>query len=325
MPTPTPAPETINLTGQKTWIDNDNADRIRPDTIAINLFADGAPIARIQVRASHNWTWTVHNLKKYNDRGQEIRYTITEDTVAGYTAVIDGLNVTNIRTPDNSSLRIIKVWDDMNDLDGSRPASVNVTLTANGKPLETFVLSEENSWTASVNDLPASENGVPIIYAWQEETIAGYSSEMNTTGTLTVLTNRHTPELTEASVRKEWADDDNKLGMRPASLTVTLSNGTSVILNPANNWSATVTGLPKARQGVPIVYTWSEQVPAGYTQESVQEANGVTVITNRIWERPAPPDDTPYRYPGKPTEEIDDYETPLGVEVTINHVGHCFD
>ena len=29
--------------------------------------------------------------------------------------------------------------------------------------------------------------------------------------------------------------------------------------------------------------------------------------------------------PGKPTQVLEDYETPLGVEVIINHVGDCFD
>ena len=28
---------------------------------------------------------------------------------------------------------------------------------------------------------------------------------------------------------------------------------------------------------------------------------------------------------GKTTEELDDYDTPLGVNVIINHVGDCFD
>ena len=47
---------------------------------------------------------------------------------------------------------------------------------------------------------------------------------------------------------------------------------------------------------------------------------------NRRWVRPATPNrgGTP-KTAGETVYEFDEYETPLGVEIVINHVGDCFD
>ena len=53
---------------------------------------------------------------------------------------------------------------------------------------------------------------------------------------------------------------------------------------------------------------------------------GVTTLVNKLWERPEPPEGkTIPPVAGTPTEEIDDYGTPLGIDVIINHVGDCYD
>ena len=60
------------------------------------------------------------------------------------------------------------------------------------------------------------------------------------------------PEETEATVKKVWDDADNQDGKRPASLEVTLSNGTKVTLNEGNSWTATIDKLPKYANGKEI-------------------------------------------------------------------------
>jgi hypothetical protein len=225
--------------------------------------------------------------------------------------------------PELTVAAVTKIWDDMDNLDGSRPSSLTVTLLANGKAVETATLSDSNGWSTEITDLPATEDGAPISYTWSEESVPGYTASVSIAGNTTMLTNRHVPELTQVSVRKVWDDNNNAAGMRPTSITVTLSNGTIVILNEANGWSATVDNLPTTKDGQPITYTWREQEAIGYTQTDVTVINGVTTFTNKYRERVTPPDDRPV--PGKPTIEIPDYDTPLGIEVIINHVGDCFD
>ena len=136
------------------------------------------------------------------------------------------------------------------------------------------------------------------------------------------------------SVHKVWDDNGDALGLRPGSVTMVLTNGktnvATVTLSAANGWFATVRDLPMTYQGEVIHYSWTELEPAGYVLENVTTANGVTTFTNTVWERPELPENgennqTQVKRPGTPLVEIDDYDTALGVEVIVNHVGHCFD
>jgi hypothetical protein len=103
---------------------------------------------------------------------------------------------------------------------------------------------------------------------------------------------------------------------------VTLSNGETYYLSEANGWTVTVSGLPKYVNGAEAHYTWSEQSVLGYTQTSAVTNGTTTTFTNRFTS-PVLPDN---ENPGKPPVYIfEDYDTPLGIEVIINHVGDCFD
>ena len=105
-----------------------------------------------------------------------------------------------------------------------------------------------------------------------------------------------------------------------------LSNGQPVTLNAENSWSATVSGLPVYEAGEPIIYTWTEQEVAGYRLAGVATDGSVTTFTNQVIPVPVPPQEN--RQPRVPTQTltvIEEYETALGVDVMINHVGDCFD
>jgi len=124
------------------------------------------------------------------------------------------------------------------------------------------------------------------------------------------------PPKTSASVMKVWDDDNNAAGLRPANVRVTLSNGQVFYLNAANGWSVTVNDLPAMKNGQPITYTWSEQSVPGYVQTGVTRVGNTTIMTNRF-EPPFNPDEM--------VEIFEGYDTPLGLDVIINHVGDCFD
>ena len=176
---------------------------------------------------------------------------------------------------------IVKVWDDDDNRDGKRPASLTVMLS-DGTEVE---LSESNSWTATVYELPKYDDGKAIVYTWTEDETSlteGYSlTNTEKSGTVTTLTNSYTPEETEATIVKVWDDEENRDGKRPTSLTVTLSDGTEVELSEANSWTATVKNLPKYDDGVAIVYNWAEaNVPEGYTLTSNSTVGTVTTLTN---------------------------------------------
>ena len=225
------------------------------------------------------------------------------------------------------SLSVEKQWDDMDNLDGTRPETLKVSLLANGQYQRTVVLNAENNWSAAVRDLPKTDNeGKTIAYSWQEEEIPGYEGTTATTGTRTVLTNRHEPDLVSVTVRKIWDDDNNAANGRPAKIVMKLSNGMTVTLTEENHWTATIEGLPASYRGRHIEYTWTEQTVIGYTQTGKTVNGNTTVFTNAPWKRPEQPRvGKKPKLPGRTVVSIDEYETPLGVNVIINHVGDCFD
>ena len=246
---------------------------------------------------------------------------------------------TNVRLENNyepalTSRMVIKIWDDMDNLDGSRPGEIVMTLS-NGR---TVTLNAGNNWMAEITDLPLYDaNGNVISYTWSEPPVPGYvQANVTTLSNTMVFTNRHMPDLTSSSVTKIWDDSNNAAGLRPATLRVTLSNGRSYTLSAANNWTVKVDNLPKYFNGQEIRYTWSEQTVLGYTQE-IRVVDDVTIFTNHYSLTPPPgPPRQPGepgqpeqpgqpRLPGTPVYIFEDYNTPLGVEVIINHVGDCFD
>ena len=68
-----------SISGTKTWVDNNDQDGIRPDSITVNLLADGKEIAEAVVTADTQWAYTFRNLDVNRDGGIAIVYTVTED------------------------------------------------------------------------------------------------------------------------------------------------------------------------------------------------------------------------------------------------------
>ncbi len=275
-----------SATVKKVWDDADNQDGKRPNKIEVTLSSG----QKVTLNEANEWTATVNNLPIYKD-GVKIEYTWTEVEVDGYTLltpVVDGLitTLTNRHTPETTEATVKKVWDDANNQDGKRPTSITVTLSDSAKT--TVTLNDENEWTATVTGLPKYADGKEIVYTWTEAAVDGYTLLTPVTeGRITTLTNQHTPETTEATVKKVWQDDDNKDQRRPSYIQATLSNGETVTLNELNGWTATVSGLPKYENGQEIKYTWTEAKVDGYTSTQVTEGN-VTTLTNVIVTTPAP-------------------------------------
>ena len=90
--------KSITIYGYITWEDANNQDKIRPDSVVINLLANGSKVKIINVTAENNWKFSFDNLPKYQD-GKEIEYTLTEEPVNGYTIKVNGFNVINTHTP----------------------------------------------------------------------------------------------------------------------------------------------------------------------------------------------------------------------------------
>lgn len=283
--TNTHTPELTSITGTKTWKDADNQDGKRPESITVNLFADGTKLKSqsVSADADGNWSYSFTDLPKYAN-GQEITYTVTEDAVDGYTTESDGYNFINTHQPETTEITGTKTWNDANNQDGKRPESITVILLANGteKTLQTVTADEAGNWTYTFKDLPKYANGEEITYTVSEDTVADYTTTYDGSN----ITNSYTPGKTSATVTKIWNDAENQDGKRPESITVSLladgkETGKTVTLSVENNWKQTISDLPEKADGKAIEYTWTEEtLPEGYELTDNSKNGTVTTLTN---------------------------------------------
>ncbi|MCF0114520.1 MAG: Cna B-type domain-containing protein, partial [Erysipelotrichaceae bacterium] len=291
-------PTETYATVKKVWDDAGNQDHKRPEELKVDLLADGVVVNTVTLNADNKWTATVTGLPEMA-AGKMIKYTWAEDEAGlpeGYALTNTSVNgyittLTNTYAPETTEATIVKIWDDKDNQDGKRPATLMANLKANGNILVTVTLSESNGWTAKVEDLPVYEDGNKITYTWAENEAGlpeGYElTDTSIDGTITSLTNTYMPEETTATVVKVWADKDDQDAKRPESLTVELKANDKVVktvtLDATNSWSYKVEGLPMYENGKKIDYTWAEDetgLPEGYKLESVEKDGTVTTITN---------------------------------------------
>lgn len=265
-------PTVVEISGSKTWDDNNNQDGVRPESITINLLKNGKVIDSKVVTEKDGWAWSFTNLPKYENEGTEIVYSVTETPVDNYSASYDGYNVVNTHTPEQTSINVSKAWEDNDDQDGIRPDSITVKLFADGKDTgKTLVLDAKNNWTGSFTGLDKSANSKTIVYTVEEVQVDGYSAVV--TGTQEdgfLITNSHSPELTQISGSKTWDDNNNKDGVRPESITIRLlKNGKEIesrVITEKDGWAWNFTDLPKYESsGAEIQYTITEDAVTGYT------------------------------------------------------------
>ena len=252
------------VSGTKTWKDNDDQDGKRPDSIKVNLLANGKVVQSKTVKASDNWKYSFTNLPEF-ENGKKITYTVTEDAVAGYTSTVDGYNVTNSHTPATVKVSGTKTWKDNNNQDGIRPSSITVNLLANGRQVASKTVSASDNWQYSFDNLAAYANGQKITYTVTENAIAGYTSTVDGYN----VTNSHTPATVKVSGTKTWKDNNNQDGIRPSSITVNLlANGRQVAsktVSASDNWQYSFDNLAAYANGKKITYTVTEDAVAGYT------------------------------------------------------------
>ena len=277
-------PEGTEFSGQKIWDDGDNQDGKRPESITVNLFANGEKIdsKAVKADAEGNWKYSFKNLPKYAN-GQLISYTVTEDAVPEYTTEISGTTIINKYQPGKTSISVVKAWEDENNQDGLRPTDIKVQLYADGTPEgEEITLNAGNQWSYTWSGLDEMKSGQKISYTVKEAgKVTGYDTVISGEAkTGYVITNSHTPELTKISGEKIWDDGDNQDGKRPESITVNLfANGEKidskvVKADAEGNWSYTFQNLPKYANGEPIIYTVTEDTVTDYTTE----VTGTTII-----------------------------------------------
>lgn len=290
--TNTHIPETVNVDVTKIWTDGENQDGNRPDSISVILTGSDGKRYTTTITAANNWKHTFLKLPKFFNEGTQIEYTLTEDTMSGYSDVVEKRSdyvfvLTNKYSPATVDVTIVKKWDDDNDRDGMRPESVDIVLNGSDGKLYTGTLSTENGYTCVFQSVPKYHDGGTLInYTIAEEKIPGYTTTIakDASGYKFTLTNTKPIETVTKTVSKVWEDSNNQDGLRPSAITVILTgdDGSRRVksVTAAENWTVTFENLPKNQNhGQNIQYTVSEAFVSGYTEAITQNGDNYT-ITN---------------------------------------------
>ena len=277
------------------WDDADNQDGIRPNTYSVQLTADGEAVGdAITLNEAGNFTKTWKGLEK-NKAGKAITYSVKASDVAkGYEAVVSstesGIVVTLTHTPEVADIAVSAAWDDADNQDALRPASVEAEVLANGEATGNKVtLTAEGEWKATVKALPVYAAGQKITYTLKSD-VDAYTSACTSTADGLVLKFTHKTETVDVTLTTKWNDKENQDGNRPSSYSVQLMAdgvkvGDLITLNAGNEFSKTWTGLQKNRTGKvgeAIVYTAEATVPNPDLYETSVSGDAATglVVTN---------------------------------------------
>lgn len=311
-------PVKTSVSGEKTWIDYQDKFNLRPEKITVNLMKevkDGeGHILKEKVASQEvvgeTWTYLFDDLFKYDEDGLEIKYSVEEVAVPEYETIIEGNNITNTYVnKETTKISVVKKWDDTDDKDKERPESIRVQLLANGdydldddgEVDQSVVLSDNNQWSHTFEELPKYDNnGEEIDYMVVEEGISDYITTYDinpateTREKQIIITNKKAKyQETAISGLKIWDDYGNAHNSRPDDITIKLlqdgkpmldENGQEITttINSSNSvdnntWSYSFEGLPKHRDdGTAFVYTVEEVTVEHYTTKQKKNSTNIT-------------------------------------------------
>ncbi|MBX9102328.1 Cna B-type domain-containing protein [Streptococcus anginosus] len=287
-------PKMIDYQVTKTWNDNNNQDGKRPDHITVHLMKTvggvttevekyDIKVAEADPANGNVWKHTFTNLPKY-EAGQEIVYSVKEDAVAGYETSIKGQEITNTHEPETIVISGKKVWEDANNQDGKRTATVKVQILKGKEIVDEIETSEEKGWAFESKPLPKYENGQEIKYDVKEVAVESYEKpivEKSQDGKYTI-TNKRTPEKVNLMGQKTWNDANNQDNIRPTEIKVRLladdkDTGKMATASAATGWKYSFEGLDRYKDGKEIVYSVEEvDVPKGYQSK----VNGMNLVNS---------------------------------------------
>ncbi len=182
-----PAPEYASVTVTKLWNDEDNKNSCRPESIAVQLIADGEVVSTASLKKANGWRYTFTRLDR------NVQYTVKEITPSGYSAeykgnATDGFVITNTYTettdpgnipvpgypddPVKTDIFVKVVWEDDDNLHQKRPGSVTVHLISNGVIIQSGTVTPDTDWEYTFGNVEV--NGAYTVF---EVAVDGYTTE----------------------------------------------------------------------------------------------------------------------------------------------------
>ena len=273
----TPATTSVSVT--KAWVDGDNEDGVRPDSVTVQLKANGEPEGDVvTLNANNQWKYTWKDLA-VKSAGKNIEYTVEETNVpAGYEPEVtgtakDGFTITNTIKQDTVTIEGTKTWIDP---EGTVHPEITINLLRNGEVYKSVKLANgETSYKFEGLDKYDSR-GFKYAYKVVEEEVPGYQTTYDNNNVVNTIIQ----EEISVSGTKTWIDPE---GTKHPEITIKLLRdgepyGDPITLKDGET-DYSFDNLPKydLTDGHIYEYTVDEVSVDGYTS-NIDEYN----ITNTI-------------------------------------------
>ena len=318
--------DTVDIIANKVWNDNEEQSSRRPESIILVVKNGEQEVESKEVSNSNlvagttnKWSVEFEGLQKYDENGQEIKYTIEEkEKNSGdlhfYQAEENNVAVEDnqatirnyfVRPEDVVSVTVTKNWNDSDNVNGRRPTSIKLQVKNGENVVSEQEVSAKNNWTYTFTDLPKyDDNGKEIEYTVAEAEVNSGDLKFYTNDSVSgdiisgyTITNtfKVPDEKVSLTVNKVWKDNAVQSLRRPEVITINVLGESGVVqsydLNVASETSHTFTDLPKYNSnGKEISYTVEEQEKnigdlkfyTGVVEnvESTSENNKEVTITN---------------------------------------------
>lgn len=186
---------------KKVWDDGDDQDGKRPKSVTVHLLANGRECGMTaELSDANGWQHTFEGVRRVDDEGHAISYSLREDDVPGYAWGVSWdkgstgsdpqiATVTNTYPPEKTSVSGVKTWEDAQNAAGRRPESVKIDLYRIEGDVKTKIKSKtvradsQGEWSYTFDNLDKYyDHGKLVQYEVHEDTYyAGYAPESDGT------------------------------------------------------------------------------------------------------------------------------------------------
>ena len=270
-------PETVDVKGDKKWLDDNDKDKKRPDEITVGLYVDNTKRQETKATKANNWEFKFENLPKYK-KGKKIEYTVKEEPVEGYTSSIKKVSdnvyqIVNTITG-KVSIPVNKTWI------GPKGEKAVVKLFANGVEKEKAELNVGNNWSHTFANLDKyDDQGKKIAYTLKEEPVQNYDSKITGSAESGFTVKNTNNEKIKIPVEKAWVGP--KLEKVRVNLLADGVVKEHAELSEANGWKYEFKDLPKYKpDGSKIEYKIQEIDEPNYDSEITGNAEDGFKIKN---------------------------------------------
>ena len=294
--TNTHKPELTDIEVTKRWVDEGNLYGTRPESITVDLNAtymiDGTPVTFLvdteTMDADGGWKCTFEDLFT-RVKGEQVTYSVEEEDVAGYVASVNGdaeggFTITNtLGREETLTISGKKTWEDADDAQKTRPASIKVYLLRDNEVIDTKTVTAADEWSWSFEGLPKRAGSHEYAYAIAEDAVEGYNGEVDGFDIHNLLDDDQSP--VDITGQKVW-EDGGDVEARPDEIVVYLLADGEVVDSKTvtgPDWKWEFSDLPAEEEdGSEIVYSVLESYVQGYDVTYASDGDTHTITNTRI-------------------------------------------